>query len=109
MDIKLQIRGNVDTKELDKEFQEITGKETKKVSAKGFGGVDTIVYVLSIGGGVIITQLANIIVKIIERDHIHEVTVNGISIKGYSFKQTEKLLNDLQTNKEATAKKRKKD
>jgi hypothetical protein len=95
MNIKLHIRGEVDTIELEKVMQEITKKEIKKVSAKGFGGIDTLVYILSIGGGVVITQLANVIVKIIEKNNIHEVTINGINIKGYSFKQTESLLNDI--------------
>lgn len=104
MDIKLQIRGKMDAIELEKEIEEIVGKEIKKVSAKGFGGVDTIVYILSIGGGVLITQLANVIVKIIEKDNIHEVTIDGISIKGYSFKQTEKLLSDIAINKKALSK-----
>lgn len=100
MDVKLQIRGKVDVIGLEKEMEEITGKEIRKVSTKGFGGIDTIVYILSIGGGVIITQLANVIIKIIEKDNIHEVAINGISIKGYSFKQTEKLLNDIAISKE---------
>lgn len=104
MDVKLQIRGKVDTIKCEKEIEEITGKEIRKVSAKGFGGIDTIVYILSIGGGVLITQLANVIVKIIEKDNIHEVTINGINIKGYSFKQTERLLNDIVINKETISK-----
>lgn len=104
MDVKLQIRGIVDTVELEREIEEITGKEIKKVSAKGFGGIETIVYILSIGGGVLITQLANVIVKIIEKDNIHEVTVNGTNIKGYSFKQTEKLLHDITINEKAILK-----
>ena len=88
MDAKLQIRGIVDSIELEKEIEKITKKDIKKISAKGFGGIDTIVYILSIGGGVLITQLANIITKIIEKDNIHEVTINGINIKGFSFTQT---------------------
>lgn len=101
MDVKLQIRGIVDSIELEKEIEKITKKDIKKISAKGFGGIDTIVYILSIGGGVLITQLANIITKIIEKDNIHEVTINGINIKGFSFTQTEKLLNDIAMNREA--------
>lgn len=104
MDIKLQIRGIVESIELDKEIEEITKKDIKKVSAKGFGGIDTIIYILSIGGGVLITQLANVITKIIEKDSIHEVTINGISIKGYSFAQTEKLLTDIAKNRETMLK-----
>lgn len=104
MDVKLQIRGKVDTIELEKEIEEITRKEIKKVSTKGFGGIDTIIYILSIGGGVLITQLANVIVKIIEKDNVHEVTINGINIKGYSFKQTERLLNDIAIDKEIISK-----
>lgn len=76
----------------------------QRVDSKGFGGLSVLTYILSIGSGALIIQLAKTIRKAMERNQYRSVKVNGIEITGYSFEQTKELLTLMSKTQLTTAK-----
>jgi hypothetical protein len=99
MNLNFRITGILNEQEIDSELLSIPFEEAEKIVANKFQGFDVIVYLLTFGGGVTIIQLAKVIMKIIEKDKTKSFLIDGVEIKGYSYKQTKKLL-EMRTAKE---------
>lgn len=72
-----------DEKELEIVLDEMEGIDYEKINSKGFDGMTITMYILSIGGGVIITQLANIIINLIRKNDNLRVKIGDVEISGY--------------------------
>ena len=72
-----------DEEELERVMDKIGGLEYERADSKGFDGIEMVLYVLSIGGGVVITQLANIIINLIKKNDNLRVKIGDVEITGY--------------------------
>lgn len=72
-----------DGKQIETVMDEIDGLSYEKIESKGFDGVELVIYILSIGGGVVITQLANIIINLIRKNDNLRVKIGDIELTGY--------------------------
>lgn len=81
-----------DEKELETVLDELKGIEYEKINSKGFDGVGMVMYILSIGGGVVITQLANIIINLIKKNDNLRVKIGDLEISGYPADAIPQLL-----------------
>lgn len=73
----------------------LNGMETlsyERIDSKGFDGVALAMYVLSIGGGTVIAQLANVIVALFKKNEGMRVKIGDIEITGYSSDEVFKIL-----------------
>lgn len=73
----------------------------EKIVSKGFDGGDTVMYLLSVGGGVIVTQIANILANLIKRNDSKKVKINDIEVSGFSSKETIRIINELLTKNDS--------
>lgn len=81
-----------DEKELDTVLDELKEIEYEKINSKGFDGVGMVMYILSIGGGVVVTQLANIIINLIKKNDNLRVKIGDLEISGYPADAIPQLL-----------------
>jgi hypothetical protein len=63
--------------------------------AKSFSGMQDIILILSIGGGVAIKQLGNIIVEWINKDKNKKIKYKNIEVSGYSAKEVTEILSKV--------------
>lgn len=66
----------------------------------GFDGNSLLIYFFSIGGGVLFTELARIIINLIKRNDVKSVKINDIEIKGYSAEEVKSIINTVKNNEE---------
>lgn len=99
MELNIRVTGIINENEIDDIFLELSTVELKKIKVDSFSGLDVIIYLLTFGGGVTIIQIASIIKKIIDKNKIKSVKIGDIEIKGYSVKQTAKLLEQINKEK----------
>lgn len=67
--------------------------EISVITSKGFIGIGEITLLISaFGGGVLVGQLAKIIVTWMKRHEGHSVKVGKVEIKGYSVEEVERIL-----------------
>ncbi|MDR1694104.1 MAG: hypothetical protein LBR70_02785 [Lactobacillaceae bacterium] len=93
--IHIRFKQLVDSKNLEKELELNSISGYKKISSKGFDGIEILTYMLSIGGAVatqIAAPLAKMIADIITKDKNTSVEIEGIKVTGFSFEETVKLL-----------------
>lgn len=81
-----------DESELESALDELEGINYEKINSKGFDGVEMIMYVLSIGGGVVVTQLAKIIITLIKKNDNLRIKIGDVEISGYSPDAIPKIL-----------------
>ena len=94
--IILKIEGINSDKTLEEEIIHVlTAKNIEHISGKRFNGIEEINYILSIGGGIIISQIASIIKKCIDRNRNKSIKINDIEISGYSEKEVNSILQKL--------------
>lgn len=66
----------------------------------GFDGSSLLIYLFSIGGGVLFTELARIIINLIKRNDVKSVKINDIEIKGYSAEEVKSIISTVKNNEE---------
>lgn len=84
---------------LDSQLTEIDDATVDKIEQDGFDGWDIIFYFIVTGGAAsAIKDITKIIMRILVRDDVKKVKIGDIEIKGYSKKEVEKLLKEIQRN-----------
>jgi len=80
-------------------IEEISGKvKASIISPQGFTNIGDIMLVVSaLGGGVIVREMARIIIAWINRHEHHQVRIGDLDITGYSAKEIEGILKEIQT------------
>ena len=74
--------------------------ESFKLSqSKSFNGMEDIIIILSIGGGIAIKQFGNIIVNWINKDKDKKVKYKNIEVSGYSADEVSKIISKLPDRK----------
>jgi len=83
--------------DLISEFEAIVGDEkVKSATAKSFTGVDDLIIVLSIGGGVIIKQLGAVLIAWIQKTKDKKIKYSDVEITGYSAKEVTDILRSIE-------------
>lgn len=98
MNLKIQITGILDEKQIDSELKSLAMVKIEKVKVNSFNGIDVLIYLLTVDGSVTIIQLAKIIMKIMDKDKTKSLIIGETEIKGFSYKQTKKLLEMILNN-----------
>ena len=84
------------TAELEAELTIILGVEDFTViKSHAFTGTEEINYILSIGGGVVVTKVAGVISNWISKNKGKSVKIGKTEIKGYSADQIVKILKEI--------------
>lgn len=91
-EIVLTFQNLQDGTELEAVMDGIESLTYERVDSKGFDGVGMAMYILSIGSGVVITQLANVIVSLIKKNEGMRVKIGDTEIAGYSLDDIPKIL-----------------
>ncbi|HCE3247846.1 TPA: hypothetical protein NG581_004539 [Vibrio parahaemolyticus] len=86
---------NSQKKDLEEMLSELLGDEGVTLSSSNsFNGVEDVVLILSIGGGVIFTELAKVIAAWIKKDDNKKVKYKNIEISGYSSDEVLKFIKE---------------
>lgn len=83
-------------KEFDSELNSINDIEVEKIKQNGFDGMDILFYFIATGGSIaLIKSIAQVAIKFIKRDDVKSFKAHDIEIKGYSAKEVEDLLKQI--------------
>jgi len=94
--ILLTLESVADIEEIENKIHCIPGIEVKnKNTQKGINGIDNLMYLLSIGGGVVIVELSNLIKNLISKNNCKKVKIDDIEITGFSTDETIDLLKEI--------------
>lgn len=91
MQIKIEADNNIELEKM------IVNKNMKctKFNTKNFIDVNTILYILYVGGGVTIVEISKILISLIKRNDVKSIKIGDKEIKGYSAKEVEFLLSNI--------------
>lgn len=93
-DVWLKVECPFGTEQFEEEINQISDLSYKKIKTNGLNGVDIILYILSIGGGVVITQLGVIIANFIKRNEGKKIKIDDIEITGYEKEEALEIIKE---------------
>ncbi len=93
-EVWLKIEYPFGTEQFEDEINKISDLSYKKIKTNGLNGVDIILYILSIGGGVAITQLGVTIANFIKRNEGKRIKINDIEIAGYEKEEALEIMKE---------------
>lgn len=77
---------------------EFTQEQARLTTSKSFNGMEDVIIILSIGGGVAIKQIANIVIQWLKSDQGKKIKYKSIEVSGYSAKEAKEILRELQSD-----------